>query len=91
MKGKTVRVKRRVRDYAMIAAIVAIFLSVAVMFGIAYSYPSESEKHQLALAISPQAGRFRPDPSQDVPQGPRLLPSEAYRRSRIGAGNRTLV
>jgi hypothetical protein len=54
MKGKTVRVKRRVRDYAMIAAIVAIFLSVAVMFGIAYSYPSESEKHQLALEISPR-------------------------------------
>jgi hypothetical protein len=48
---------------------------------------SESEKHQLALAISPQAGRLRPDPSQDVPPGLRLLPLEAYRRSHIGADN----
>ena len=58
MKGKIVRVKRRVRDYAMIAAIVAIFLSVAVMFGIAYSYTARSEPGQdLATRISSPMGR----------------------------------
>jgi hypothetical protein len=58
MKRKTIRVKRRVRDYAMIAAIVAIFLSVAVMFGIAYSYTVRSEPGQdLATRISSPMGR----------------------------------
>jgi len=36
MTAKTIRVRRRGRDYAMIAAIAAIFLSVAVMLGIVY-------------------------------------------------------
>jgi len=34
MKGKTARSSRPGRDYAMIAAMVAIFLSVAVMLGL---------------------------------------------------------
>jgi hypothetical protein len=58
MKGKIVRVKRRVRDYAMIAAIVAIFLSVAVMFGIAYSYTGRFEPTQdLATRMSSPIGK----------------------------------
>lgn len=38
MKGKSLLVKSPGRDYAMIAAIVAILLSVAVLVGITFRY-----------------------------------------------------
>ena len=58
MKGKAIRVRRRGRDYAMIAAIVAIFLSVAVMLGIVYRYTGRSEPSQnLATRMSSPIGR----------------------------------
>ena len=43
MRGKTAGVRRPGRDYAMLAAVVPIFLSVAVLFGIAYRYTARSE------------------------------------------------
>jgi hypothetical protein len=58
MRVKTAAVRRPGRDYAMIAAIVAIFLSVAVLFGIAYRYTGRSEPSQdLATRISSPIGR----------------------------------
>jgi hypothetical protein len=58
MTAKTIRVRRRGRDYAMIAAIVAIFLSVAVMLGIVYRYTGRSEPSQdLATRMSSPIGR----------------------------------
>ena len=58
MKGKTLRARHGGRDYAMMAAIVAIFLSVAVMFGIAYRYTGRSEPSQdLATRMSSPLGR----------------------------------
>jgi hypothetical protein len=38
MKGKSSTCKASGRDYAMMAAIIAILASVAVAFGIAYRY-----------------------------------------------------
>jgi hypothetical protein len=58
MKGKTARSKRPGRDYALMAAIVAIFLSVAVLFGIAYRYTGRSEpSHDLATRMTSPIGR----------------------------------
>ena len=58
MRGKTARVRRRGRDYAMIAAITAIIVSVAVMLGITYRYMGRSEPSQdLATRISSPIGR----------------------------------
>jgi hypothetical protein len=58
MRGKTSGVKRPGRDYAMLAAIVAIFLSIAVMFGITYRYAGRSEPSQdLATRLSLPIGR----------------------------------
>ena len=58
MRGKTEGVKRPGRDYAMLAAVVAIFLSVAVMFGIAYRYTGRFEPSQdLATRLSSPLGR----------------------------------
>jgi hypothetical protein len=58
MRGKTAGVRRPGRDYAMLAAVVAIFLSVAVLFGIAYRYTARSEPCQdLATRMSSPIGR----------------------------------
>ena len=58
MKNKTARVRRPGRDYAMMAAIVAIFLSVAVLLGITYRYMGRSEPSQdLATRMSSPIGR----------------------------------
>ena len=66
MKGKTLGVKLRGRDYAMIAAVVAIFLSVAVMFGIAYRYIGRSEPGQdLARRLTSPMGGNLPSCTND--------------------------
>jgi hypothetical protein len=58
MKVKTVRVNGRGRDYAMIAAIVAIALSVAVLVGITFRYTGRSDPSQdLAARMSLPIGR----------------------------------
>jgi hypothetical protein len=58
MRGKTVGVRRPGRDYAMIAAIGAIFLSVAVLLGITYRYVGRPEPSQdLAARMSSPIGR----------------------------------
>ena len=58
MRAKPVSVKRPGRDYALMAAIVAIFVSVAVLFGIAYRYTGRSEpSHDLATRMTSPMGR----------------------------------
>jgi hypothetical protein len=58
MKGRTERPRLHGADYAMMAAIVAIILSVAVIFGITYRYTGRSEPSQdLATRMSSPLGR----------------------------------
>jgi hypothetical protein len=53
MKGKTSRPRRNGPDYAMMAAIVAIILSVAVILGISYRYAGRSEpNHDVATRMN---------------------------------------
>jgi hypothetical protein len=58
MKNKAARLRGPGLDYAMMAAFVAIFLSVAVLLGITYRYMGRSEPSQdLATRISSPIGR----------------------------------
>jgi hypothetical protein len=58
MRVKTIRARRPGRDYAMMAAIVAILLSVAVLLGITYRYMGRSDPSQdLATRMNSPIGR----------------------------------
>ena len=58
MKGRTERSRRHGADHAMIAAIIAIILSVTVIFGITYRYTGRSEPSQdLATRMSSPIGQ----------------------------------
>jgi hypothetical protein len=61
MRANTVRVRRPVRDYAMMAALAAILLSVAVLVGIACRYANRSDPgNDLAARMSAPIGKQLP-------------------------------